>query len=787
MPASDRRHFFRQLLGAGAALIGTGPARPRAVAVSAVATPFYAQPDGQRCLVRFLADGLEAPAGRLRVFDAARRPLGTAGMLPSGDRRLYGELWLPVSALGRIRTELTAPGLSGPIGNWLEVAPGPRWTVRWLAVLDPGELAAALERLPPVPRAVELRLLQAIGARINPWPGSQGLQRDELSVIRRAEAARRSAEGWGIPLSPVALVQEEDVSLSTLPSVLLGIGVGVALWLEAAEAGRYRWQARDGSLLHVVAIARESQGMAPVLGASLDRAALSLERWLAAAPVLGGPPASLGPSAGRRAGGEERHTVLVSTAVSGLAEAWAGVREWNARFAYPRFVTGDVETLVRELEAGSGWGSAPWLSRPARVPVPPLAAAVEEQAGRRAAEQERRAAAMIETLVRLLPERRSSGLAAVAEQLAFAVPGTLVFNPTAYSRSDLVRLADGTERVVTDVPPLGYAYVPLGSAGGASWQPAAEASQPLRAVTGQFAVELDPGTGAIQSLVRAGGGECSRVPRGLNALAGARLEDAVREVLPGVGARIVARRRLPSGAMVRSTVTVYDALPFVDVVNEVEAGGEEVVACEMDFALEVALASWDIPAGWEEARPPASAEPLRWVRLAGAGGAVTLASLEWAAVTVEAGGLVTTYGPRRAWRQRIAVGSGGPAPQGDDPWVLGWGLEPLVTAPVPGTGGATLPSFGSLLVLDQPGVVVLGLEPGQRERSVVIYLQEVTGRTRAITLGAGLVGFEDARLVNLVGQEQGSPAWAGPDAVGVVLPGGGILGLELLGVRLVRP
>jgi hypothetical protein len=69
----------------------------------------------------------------------------------------------------------------------------------------------------------------------------------------------------------------------------------------------------------------------------------------------------------------------------------------------------------------------------------------------------------------------------------------------------------------------------------------------------------------------------------------------------------------------------------------------------------------------------------------------------------------------------------------------------------------------------------------------VVYLQELTGRTRTVTLGAGLLDFEDARLVDLIEREQGPPAWVTPGGAGLVLPGSGVRALELLGVRLARP
>ena len=51
-------------------------------------------------------------------------------------------------------------------------------------------------------------------------------------------------------------------------------------------------------------------------------------------------------------------------------------------------------------------------------------------------------------------------LEAIAGEVAAIVPGTLVFNPAPFSHSGLVRMTDGTDRVATNVPGLGYAYFP---------------------------------------------------------------------------------------------------------------------------------------------------------------------------------------------------------------------------------------------------------------------------------------------------------------------------------------
>ena len=148
-------------------------------------------------------------------------------------------------------------------------------------------------------------------------------------------------------------------------------------------------------------------------------------------------------------------------------------------------------------------------------------------------------------------------------------PGTVVFNPSPYSRTELVTLADGTERMVTNLPALGYAYVPLGGSTDGRWRATERGDQALTLETAQFRVVLDPDTGAIRSLISQNDGRewVRQGVLGLNELDGAQLLEHTRLVLPGVGLRIVARRRSPEFGSVRSTVTVYDHLPHVDVSN----------------------------------------------------------------------------------------------------------------------------------------------------------------------------------------------------------------------------
>lgn len=303
----------------------------------------------------------------------------------------------------------------------------------------------------------------------------------------------------------------------------------------------------------------------------------------------------------------------------------------------------------------------------------------------------------------------------------------------------------------------------------------------------QFRVALDPDTGAIGSMVsRADGTEWAQDPLGLNGIADARLETATRETLPGVAARITAERRTPLGGVIQTVVTIYQRLPWIDIVNRAEAPGDEALAYRFAFGLHGAGVEWEIPAGVERATPPRYCEHLRWLRLTGERGTALLAARQSAAAQLDQDGTLTSYGPRGECRYRIGVSGVAAFAFPEDPWRFGWGIEPSVTAPVPGTGGATLPTFGTLLVVDQPGVALVGMQPAEDGNGVIVYLQELSGRTRVATLGAGLIAFADARLVDLVERDLGAPAMVMRNGVGVMLAGHGVAAVRLLGVTLAR-
>ncbi len=763
MPHPNRRRFLKLLAAAGTVAAEWPDRWPLAAQVTATVTPFFAQPDGQRCLVRFFVSGVEAPAGRLRAFDRARRQLGTAGVVPFGDGRLYGELWLPAGLLDRIQTELAAPGLAGPLVTWHALTPPPRWTVHWITLLEPETLRGALDALEPIPRAATTAALQQVGAMVNPLPHRVPAFIGDVPFLRFAQPALVVAARAGLSAGSVAAASAADLELPTLPAALVGTGVTSLVLLDAAASGLYWWQGPDGSRVLVAALPAGADAVSLEFAEGGDRMMRAVERFLSGENA---PPTPVALVVGR------------GTQVARAAEA---VSEWNARFAYPRVIVGGADGFLREAVRSGGDRISSWVTASPTPPEPATLADVTAQAEARAAERVRRAEAMISCL-------NPGGLAAVANQLAFAVPGTLVFNPTSYPRTDVVRTAIGLERVVTDIPPLGYAYFPLRTEDREGWEQMEDVGPPLTIESPAFRVALDPGSGAIRSLIsRADGVDWAREAQGLNGIAGAGLERATRETLSGVGTRIIAERRSQAGGSVRSVVTIYQRLPWVDVVNVAEAPGGGPMEYRFAFAVDGTGVEWEIPGGRARGTPPCECAHLRWLRVTGNGRAALLAALQAATARMDGDGVLTSYGPAGESRYRIGVHPTGAFSHPDDPWRFGWGVEPCVTAPVPGTGGATLPSFGSLLVIDQAGIALVGMQPAADGNGVIVYLQELNGHAGVATLGGGILGFRDARRVDLVERDLGPPAMVMRNGVGVMLAAHGVAALRLLDVTLGRP
>jgi hypothetical protein len=68
-----------------------------------------------------------------------------------------------------------------------------------------------------------------------------------------------------------------------------------------------------------------------------------------------------------------------------------------------------------------------------------------------------------------------------------------------------------------------------------------------------------------------------------------------------------------------------------------------------------------------------------------------------------------------------------------------------------------------------------------------VYLQELSGQRRSVTLGGGIIGFADARRVDLLERDLGAPAMVMRNGVGIVMPAYGIAALRLVGITVARP
>jgi hypothetical protein len=717
----NRRGVLWHLSSLGGGLLaGSHVGATTSPRVSANPTVFFAPPDGRNALVRFVVEGVDAPAGRLRVFDRSGRQVGTAGVIRRGDQ-LYGELWLPLDRATEIVSQLEAPGLRGPLRTSHRLTPARRWTLYWVTATNllKGQV------VPPefLDHAEFLRLAENIPPEFDPF------LLDADGLLNR---------------------------VATAPLMLAGSGIHWA-GVQDAASPLARVESRDGSFVIAVllAVARTSGDLG--LAAGRNEMARQVEQWLE------GPGAQLA---------DDAHAVALMVGPdAGEAGATAErLADWNARFAFPRIITGRPQELLGIIQsraslaarrAGGNQGAAEARWQP-----------LEHDSSARAAR-------MFDPLLTRL-SASATGLAALAAQFAFRVPGTLVVNPTPFTATSVAVMPDGTERVITDVPSLGYVCVPYP---GYADRPPRENDGRWVAVPGSdndltldgrdFELRIDLESGAIRSLVtRANGRQWAR-RAGLNTAGGFRLDTLQKFRNNGVGTRIVVGRR--SGEVtLKSSITTYDGLPWVDITNEQNVPTEPVTY-GFGVNLESPTVSWEVPAGFDDrAGPVDRLVYLRWLKLMTGSDSVLFRGLDAPVASITADSEIVSVAPRRA-RYRMGFASGFSSPS--DPWAFGWGCEPLLALPVPGTGQATLPSFGSLLVTDQPGVCIIELR-ADGEGNIVIYLQELIGVGRDIIVGPGVLTFRTARRVDFARVDRGELP---------ILPSGGTTApVQAFGITAVR-
>ncbi len=772
---TDRRTFVSMVTGSLAGLVARPSvlrAPPYAPSVNAESTPFYRHPEGQASLVRFTATGIEAPAGRLRVYDRNRRLLGTAGVLRSGDA-LFGELWLAVTDQSYLVSELEAPGIRGIHRTTHRLTPAPRWTMVWLTLSDAEALERRLDGLPLLNRTILATVWREAGVTVNPFPADTDLATlDHLQFLRLGDRGGDLEWRLGIRTSPVALVDAPDRVPPTVAMALAGSGVSHVIRRAPADGMARWWDGPDGSRLLTTVFPAGADPHALGFEGALDLMARRVEEFLSWSP-------SAVPTG---QGGTGPLTFVLGTDVDdSLGRMLLNVREWNRRYAYPRIVIGGADGPASVTAVVPG-AVPPLDTAPTGAETPPLPSTLIALAeARRTSYTARIESLLLPLATAVIGRRARDPLGTVAAAIDTPFPGHLVVNPSPHRRTDVVTLVGGRQMIATDIPPMGHAFVLEPPALSAD---APEPRRlPLPAIRGaSLRVELDERTGAISSLRdRHTGREWARVA-GINAVDDAILDDHVVETVAGVGTRLTAQRRSPMLGAFTSVITAYDAQPWIDIENVAEdAAGS--LQYRFGFDLPYPVTRWEIPAGHREsAEPVEHAVHLRWVAVQSGDGVALLRGLDAPYFAVDEGGTLASYAPSGRVRYRLAVAN---APlSGAECARFGWDSEPLMTVPVAGTSNGRLARFGSSFVLDQEDAAVVGIESDDDPRGMIVYLQDLSGTSRSLTLGYGLMAFDEARRVDLLGRDLAEPATSVPGGVAVPVRGWGVAAVRLAGLRL---
>ncbi len=768
---TNRRDFLTSLVAAS----GSAPlfrARRAAPRVEATATVFYAHPAGETTLVRFAVHDADAPAGRLRVFDGRGRDLlGTAGVLGMGGS-LFGELWLPLRGETRIVSQLEMPGLARPLRTPHVLDPQPRWTIHWIAVVDPDQLIAHLGGLPDWRRYAGVATLQSLNVFGNPFPPGRSSPdtMDHVTFLRRAHASRRLERDFGIQMGSVGVGHARDLRMRASALALNGSGVQHAVLLDDNASSVFgTLRGRDGSAVAAASVPPRSSVDALRFPEGGDPMAREVERWLTETPAF------IAPSYGTTV------ALAVQTRVDDrLGHIAQAVTDWNSRYAFPHITIGTPENYFGEVARVTAPRPAALMaSESAQHHPAPSTSQIEQVRTDREAQRRSHVQNLVAPLNALL-QSEVSGVGGIAQHLDARLDGTLVLNPSPIPRTDLVAMPDGSEHVATDIPAIGYAYI----LGRSSSAPEPFVQLGPHSLFGQFlTVRLDPETGSMNSLYdRASEREWVRTGTpGLNAVRSATLERVTRLRLPEIGMRLIAERRTEIGRLT-TTITGYESLPWIDITNDYQSESGQDVQYDHHFHVDEPRVTWETPAGFEEATlPMGPVAHLRWLRLQTRDEwQVLFRGIDAPYAACDDNGRVVSLAPTGRTRFRIKLAS--PYAPPDEPWHFGWSTEPFVVQPVSAASarGTTLPRFGSLLTVDDPGVAVLGIKQADNEDGAVVYVQELLGVARNVKLAAGLLGFLGARRVDLIERHLDVLDVTAEPAVALPLPAHGVVAVRLI-------
>jgi hypothetical protein len=762
---SDRRSFL-SLLGSSLSGIVAGDLAPRpalgvgALQVTAEPTVFWANPEGTRNLVRFVASGIGAPAGRLRVYDGARRLLGTAGMLQTGNA-LRGELWIPLERSTAVTSELEAPGVRGPFRTAHQLFPAKRWTIVWLTVVSPDDLIRELHGLSPINRAVQTAVWRESGVTANPMAAAWRLhQLDHRQFLQGADGSPDLERTAGIQRASAVLIDDEFGFPVTTPMALQGVGIRYVVRRNGAEPFAW-WPAPDGSRVLTMTLPVGADPDSLGFGDAFDTMAMRVSAYLT------------------RLTTDETLTVVAQTAVHDrLPHMATAVQEWNRKFAYPRILVGGTDSLAAGLE-DLPLPDALQTVNPSVVPaLPPDIPLAARLADERTAAGRNRMDSALWPLADLFGsgERIADPGGKIAQIIDTRVPGFIIANPSPFRRTDVATLPDGRLQPVTDVPALGYAFV-LDEGLAAQW------STPDPAVSRidgrDLSVWLDSRTGAIRSVRDRGGREW--IGRGgFNATNDTILKSLSRLEYPGFATAFEAHRYSPYLGDFTSRVTAWKAFPWIDVENRVTDPAAEEFSYGFDPALSRRGTRWEIPAGHHEtAADVPFLTHLRWIALDGDDGSILIRGLETPLVNLRANGRLEFRAPAGPSRYRFAVVTTHPSVA--ECAHFGWNAEPFETIAVPGNPAGSAPRYGTAIVLDQTDAALIAIEPSGDGSAITAFLQNLTDTRRVLTLGFGLLAWTSARKVDFRGADVGAVTEV-PDGLAVQVAAWGVAAVRLTGM-----
>jgi hypothetical protein len=311
-------------------------------------------------------------------------------------------------------------------------------------------------------------------------------------------------------------------------------------------------------------------------------------------------------------------------------------------------------------------------------------------------------------------------------------------------------MSDGSERLATNVPGLGYAFFPDQSITGeaSEWE---RIAQTLSATGEQLRVTIDRTSGAISSVVQLSDGRDWARPGsdGLNSIEGARLVSVAAERLDGVATKLVVSRRAPTHGVITSTVTVYDELPWLTVENESAETDSGDVQYRFPLATREPKITWEIPAGHDSAPVPVQLiEHVRWICVKDGEAGLMFRGYDAPLASIDADCTLVSHAPRGFSRYRVFA-----MPRyasQDAPWIFGWNSDPLVVARVEPNGVGSLLRFGSMLQFEQVGITILGMRTAADGYGTVVYLQETLGVSRTVSVAPGILRFRNAEIVDML-------------------------------------